>query len=167
MLFFALEARLLFLASPRKSKQKEGDPASAPAAPVPCATRSSRALRNSGLRALRQSSRLSAKPSVARRCRRDGENQRAPNQPALHNVWKSVSLLVPQPKTAGLTPINPTPINPPINPRKWQAAAIRPHPYTAHRCNAPHRPLPKTPCKTPPGSPACTPCRRSCSPAAA
>jgi hypothetical protein len=29
----------LFLASPRKSKQKEGDPGSVPAAPVPCATR--------------------------------------------------------------------------------------------------------------------------------
>ncbi len=45
----------LFLASPRKSKQKEGDPGSVPAAPVPCATRDWRGLRNSGF-ALRQSS---------------------------------------------------------------------------------------------------------------
>ena len=43
----------------------------------------------------------------------------------------------------------------------------KPHPCTAHTCNAPHKPPPTTPCTTPPGSPACTPYRRSCSPAAA
>ena len=41
-----------------------------------------------------------------------------------------------------------------------------PHPDTAHKCNAPHKPPPMTPCTTPPDSPAYTPCRKSCSPAA-
>ena len=53
--FPRLRRGLLFLASPRKSKQKEGDPGLAPAARVPCATRDWRGLRNSGY-ALRQCS---------------------------------------------------------------------------------------------------------------
>ncbi len=43
---------------------------------------------------------------------------------------------------------------------------LRPHPCTAHTCNAPHKPPPTTPCTTPPDFPACTPCRTACSPAA-
>ena len=44
-------AGVLFLASPRKSSQKEGDPeGGAGLCPVPCATRQAGRLRNSGLR---------------------------------------------------------------------------------------------------------------------
>jgi hypothetical protein len=55
----------LFLASPRKSKQKEGDPGSAPASPVPCATRQAGRLRNSGLR---PSDSPRRKPPASLRC---------------------------------------------------------------------------------------------------
>jgi len=50
-----LRGGLLSFASPKESKQRKGDPGSVPAAPVPCATRNWRGLRNSGF-ALRQSS---------------------------------------------------------------------------------------------------------------
>ena len=52
---------LLSFASPKESKQRKGDPGSVPAAPVPCATRCWRGLRNSGC-ALRQSSPLIRQP---------------------------------------------------------------------------------------------------------
>ena len=45
----------LSFASPKESKQRKGDPGSVPAAPVPCATRLGRGLRNSGC-ALKQCS---------------------------------------------------------------------------------------------------------------
>jgi hypothetical protein len=45
----------LSFASPNESKQRKGDPGSVPAAPVPCATRQTRGLRNSGF-ALKQCS---------------------------------------------------------------------------------------------------------------
>jgi hypothetical protein len=51
----ALLAALLSFASPKESKQRKGDPGSVPAAPVPCATRLTRGLRNSGF-ALKQCS---------------------------------------------------------------------------------------------------------------
>ncbi len=50
-----LRGGLLSFASPKESKQRKGDPGSVPAAPVPCATRNWRGLRNSGF-ALRHSS---------------------------------------------------------------------------------------------------------------
>jgi hypothetical protein len=53
--FPRLRRVLLSFASPKESKQRKGDPGSAPAAPVPCATRLTRGLRNSGF-ALRQCS---------------------------------------------------------------------------------------------------------------
>ncbi len=53
--FPPLRGVLLSFASPKESKQRKGDPGSVPAAPVPCATRNWRGLRNSGF-ALRQSS---------------------------------------------------------------------------------------------------------------
>ena len=56
--FSRLRRALLFLASPRKSKQKEGDPGSVPATPVPCATRRWRGAAELGASPLRQSSPL-------------------------------------------------------------------------------------------------------------
>jgi hypothetical protein len=48
--FPPLTGVFLSFASPKESKQRKGDPGSVPAAPVPCASRRWRGLRNSGLR---------------------------------------------------------------------------------------------------------------------
>ncbi len=61
--FPPLRGGLLSFASPKESKQRKGDPGSVPAAPVPCATRFGRGLRNSGLMPLRQCSPFS-RPSL-------------------------------------------------------------------------------------------------------
>ena len=54
--FPPLRGGSLSFASPKESKQRKGDPGSVPAAPVPCATRFGRGLRNSGLKPLKQCS---------------------------------------------------------------------------------------------------------------
>jgi hypothetical protein len=76
-----LRGVLLSFASPKESKQRKGDPGSVPAAPIPCATRFGRGLRNSGLKPLKQCSPFSrptlrcsaplkgpGKPSGVERC---------------------------------------------------------------------------------------------------
>ena len=65
-LFSALWRVLLFLASPRKSKQKEGDPRSVAPSGLPCATRAWRGRRKLGAAPLKHACPSSAKPCVAR-----------------------------------------------------------------------------------------------------
>ena len=79
---------LLFLASPRKSKQKEGDPGSVPATPVPCATRDRRGLRNSGLRPSNSPRPFSASPCVARHLPKGPEKR---PEPTAHNSFEYFS----------------------------------------------------------------------------
>ena len=66
----------IFLASPRKSKQKEGDPGSVSPSGIPCATRFERGLRNSGLRPSNSPRPLSAQTCVARHLPRGPEKRR-------------------------------------------------------------------------------------------
>ncbi len=63
-----------FLCGQEKVAKKKATPGSVPAAPVPCATRTSRGLRNSGLRPSDSARPFSAKPCVARHLPRGPEN---------------------------------------------------------------------------------------------
>ena len=88
-LFSALWRVLLFLASPRKSKQKEGDPRSVAPAGLPCATRAWRGRRKLGAAPLKHACPSSAKPCVARHLSRGKVNP-----PCLNDVstgWFSLA----------------------------------------------------------------------------